>query len=180
MIELEGVSFGYGRGDTLRQVSCRMQDGEVVGLIGPNGAGKSTLLRLCAGLLKPRQGAVRVDGRSVDAYRVRAFARRVAFLPQSRPVPSISVQRLVEMGRFAHGTDGCEAVEQALSAVGLSENARRDVRTLSGGQRQMAYLAMLLAQESPNVLLDEPLTHLDIGAQLDVIRVIRQMRGQGK
>lgn len=180
MIELEGVSFGYGRGDTLRQVSCRMQDGEVVGLIGPNGAGKSTLLRLCAGLLKPRQGAVRVDGRSVDAYRARAFARRVAFLPQSRPVPSISVQRLVEMGRFAHGTDGHGAVERALLAVGLSENARRDVRTLSGGQRQMAYLAMLLAQESPNVLLDEPLTHLDIGAQLDVIRVIRQMRGQGK
>lgn len=180
MIDLQNVSFSYGREKILHQVSCRMANGEVVGLIGPNGAGKSTLLRLCARILKPLEGSVLVDERPAGDYAAKAFARQLAFLPQSRPTPAISVRSLVTLGRFAHGKGDREAVEAAMQTVGIASLAERDVRTLSGGQRQMAYLAMLLAQESPNVLLDEPFTHLDIGAQLDVARVIRQMKDAGK
>ncbi len=180
MIEWRNVSFGYGRNEVLRQISCRMENGEVVGLIGPNGAGKSTLLRLGARILRPQEGSVLVDGKPAADESPKAFARKLAFLPQSRPVPAISVQSLVMLGRFAHGKGDREAVEQAMETVGIAYLRERDVRTLSGGQRQMAYLAMLLAQESPNVLLDEPFTHLDIGSQLDVAQVIRQMKAAGK
>ncbi len=180
MIELQNISFGYGKEPVLHQISCRMNDGEVVGLIGPNGAGKSTMLRLMARMLKPHSGSVLVDGKDAVDYQAKAFARQLAFLPQSRPTPALTVKSLVNLGRFAHGKGHTEAVEKAIHTVGLDELAERDVRTLSGGQRQMAYLAMLLAQESPNVLLDEPLTHLDISAQLDVAQVIRHMRSEGK
>jgi len=180
MIEVQNVSFGYGKEKVLRGISCQMNSGEVVGLIGPNGAGKSTLLRLTARILKPQSGTIRVDGRDAAAYQTRAFARQLAFLPQSRPMPALSVRSLVMLGRFAHGQGDRQAVDKAIHTVGLDALAQRDVRTLSGGQRQMAYLAMLLAQESPNVLLDEPFTHLDIGAQLDVADVIRHMRNEGK
>lgn len=180
MIELQNVCFGYGRNEVLHQVNLRMANGEVVGLIGPNGAGKSTLLRLCARILRPQDGIVLVDGKPAAEESAKAFARKLAFLPQSRPVPAISVRSLVMLGRFAHGNGGHEAVERAMDAVGVTHLAERDVRTLSGGQRQMAYLAMLLAQESPHVLLDEPFTHLDIGAQLEVAQVIRRMKEAGK
>lgn len=178
MIDVKNVSFGYGRGKVIDQVSFCMNNAEVVGLIGPNGAGKSTLLRLCAGILKPQNGSITVDGQA--KYDAKAFARQLAFLPQSRPTPDITVRSLVQMGRFAHSKNHQQAVEDAIRAVGLQKLAECDVRTLSGGQRQMAYLAMLLAQESPNVLLDEPFTHLDISAQLDVTGVIRRMKQSGK
>ena len=180
MIEWQNVSFGYGRSQVLHQVSCRMENGTVVGLIGPNGAGKTTMLRLGARILKPQEGLVLVDGKPAGDESARGFAKKLAFLPQSRPVPAISVRSLVGLGRFAHGKGDSEAVEQAMETVGITRLAERDVRTLSGGQRQMAYLAMLLSQESPNVLLDEPFTHLDIGAQLDVAQVIRRMKDAGK
>ena len=180
MIDVNSVTFGYGRENVLHEVSCRTQNGEVVGLIGPNGAGKSTMLRLCARILKPQAGSITVDGRDASAYSAKAFARQLAFLHQSRPVPAMSVRQMVMLGRFAHGRGDQEAVERAIRTVRLEHMADRDIRTLSGGQRQMACLAMALAQGSPNVLLDEPFTHLDIGAQLDVARVIRQMREEGK
>lgn len=180
MIEWQNVSFGYGRSQVLHQVSCRMENGTVAGLIGPNGAGKTTMLRLGARILKPQEGLVLVDGKPAGDESARGFAKKLAFLPQSRPVPAISVRSLVGLGRFAHGKGDSEAVERAMETVGITRLAERDVRTLSGGQRQMAYLAMLLSQESPNVLLDEPFTHLDIGAQLDVAQVIRQMKDADK
>ena len=180
MIELQNVSFGYGQSLTVQNLSCRLENGQVTGMIGPNGAGKTTTLRLMAGILKPKAGQVWVDEKPLSSYSPKALARQLAFLPQSRPVPAISVRSLVGLGRFAHGKGDEQAVEKAIQLAGLEKLAQRDVHSLSGGQRQMAYLAMLLAQESPNVLLDEPFTHLDIGSQLDVIAFIRQMKESGK
>lgn len=180
MIEWQNVSFGYGKKALLKDISLTMNDGEAIALIGPNGAGKSTMLRLCARLLKPQSGRIEVDGRELAGWRSREFARQLAFLPQTRPVPALTVRSLVRLGRFSHGRGDREAVEQAIHAAGLEELAGRDVRTLSGGQRQRAYLAMLMAQDARNVLLDEPLTHLDIGSQLDIAELIRMMQAQGK
>ena len=180
MIDVKGISFGYGRETALHDVSFSVRNGEVTGLIGPNGAGKTTLLRLMAGLMKPREGQIVVDGRGVGEYSSKALARQLSFLPQSRPLPDISVRSLVELGRFSHEKGGSDPVEEAIRAVGIEDLANRDLRSLSGGQRQMAYLAMLLSQGAPNVLLDEPLAHLDIGAQLDVCAIIRRMKENGK
>ena len=180
MIEVKDLSFAYGGAPVLRKVSCLLPDGGVTGVIGPNGAGKSTLLRLCMRMLKPDSGSICLNGQPVSAFRAKAFAREAAFLPQNRPVPQMTVEELVRLGRFAHAAGSGQAVEEALRQTGLTALSGRDVSRLSGGQRQMAFLAMLLAQGSPHVLLDEPFTHLDIGAQLDVAQVLGQMKADGK
>ena len=164
-------------------LNCCMADGSITALIGPNGAGKSTLLRLCARLLRPVSGEILVDGwMGRDA---KSFARTLAFLPQSRPVPMITVEELVMHGRFAHmgfrpSLKDREAVECALEKTGLSDLAGRRLGSLSGGQRQKAYLAMMMAQDTQHVLLDEPLTHLDVACQLETAELLREMRNEGK
>ncbi len=161
MIAVENLSFGYGGAPLLRDVSFTLPDGCVTGIIGPNGSGKTTCLKLCARLLKPAWGRVLVDGKPADDYAPKAFARTLAFLPQSRPVRS-----LVSHGRFAY--------------LGMLGYAGRELRTLSGGQRQKAYLAMLIAQGARHLLLDEPTTYLDIGRQLELDALIRSLRDEGR
>lgn len=187
MIELQNVSFGYGRTPLIRDLSCQLRDGEITAIIGPNGAGKSTLLRLCARLLLPQSGSVSVGEKDARQYDPRAFARTLAFLPQSRPLPMIAVQELVMHGRYAHlgamrrpGVEDRTAVEKALAMTGMESLAQRELRTLSGGQRQMAYIAMLIAQEAQHILLDEPLTFLDVGVQLALTDVLRSLRSEGR
>lgn len=187
MMALRDVSFAYGGRPVLREVSLTLPDGEVTALIGPNGAGKSTALRVLAGILRPGAGAALADGTDVRAYPRRALARRLAYLPQDRPMPALSVETLASHGRFAYldasrrlRAQDRRAVEAALERVGLAELRDRDVRTLSGGQRQKAYLAMLIAQDAPNLLLDEPLNHLDIGCQLDLCALLRELAREGR
>ena len=187
MIEVERLSFAYDGTPVLQDVSLLAPDGAITALIGPNGSGKSTLLRAMARLLPVAQGVVRVDGRAQSEYGQRAFARMLSFLPQSRTVPAISVASLVAHGRFPHtgfshrlSKADTAAVERALEATGLSAYARRDLRTLSGGERQKAYLAMLIAQEAQNVLLDEPTTYLDVAHQLELCDVLRGLRDAGR
>lgn len=187
MIELQGVCFGYDREPLLKGLSCRMEDGSITAVIGPNGSGKSTALKLCARLLSPGGGEIRVDGRPSSEYEPKAFARALAFLPQSRPVPMISVRSLVSHGRFPHLgmtrklTRADEAaVDRALELTGMTGCARRDLRTLSGGQRQKAYLAMLIAQGAKHLLLDEPTTYLDVLHQMELMDILRALRAEGR
>ena len=187
MIALEHIDFGYGKAPLLHDLTCSLRDGEITALIGPNGAGKSTVLRLCARMLRPQAGEILVDGRPAHSYDSRAFARTLAFLPQTRPTPMISVRSLVMHGRFAHlpatrkPTEADhEAVRRALDRTGLRALADRTLTTLSGGQRQMAYIAMLIAQEARHILLDEPLTFLDVGVQLDLMDILRTLRDEGR
>ena len=174
MIETTDLSFGYGAKQVLDGISLRFENAQVTGLIGVNGAGKSTLIKLMARILKPDGGMIKVDGRYAEGSSAAAYARMLAYLPQNRPVPEITVRALVQTGRYAHRWRGMEEAERAMRETGMLPLADRCVDTLSGGQRQKAYLAMLLAQGSPNVLLDEPFTHLDAGAQLEVLDVIEK------
>lgn len=187
MIQLNQVSFGYDRTPLLQALSCRMADGSITAVIGPNGSGKSTLLKLCARLLRPASGELQVDGRDAAGYESKAFARQLAFLPQSRPTPMISVRSLVAHGRFPHlgmtrrlSPDDEAAVHRALALTGMADWADRDMRTLSGGQRQKAYLAMLIAQGAQNLLLDEPTTYLDVLHQLELTEILRTLRNEGR
>ena len=187
MIEMKNVSFGYGETPLFNGLTCAFEDGKLTCVVGPNGSGKSTCLKLCARLLRPGAGEIAVDGRPASAYDARAFARALAFLPQSRPLPAITVRSLVSHGRFAYlgishrlRPADEEAVESALRETGMLDCAARELRTLSGGQRQKAYLAMLIAQGAQNLLLDEPMTYLDVRHQLELLDLLHALRDAGK
>lgn len=187
MIEVKDLCAGYGQSTVLQQVSLRFEAGTVTVLAGPNGSGKSTLLKCAAGLLSPQSGTVTVAGRPLQAYDRRALAQTLAYLPQSRPVPSISVSRMVLHGRFPYlgyprryRQADRDAARSAMERCGILYRADRPVSALSGGERQKVYLAMAVAQNTPAVLLDEPTTYLDIRHQLEVLELAKSLTAAGK
>lgn len=187
MIRIDQLTFGYGRQPLFGDISCSMPDGCITALIGLNGAGKSTLLRLCARLEKPWSGEICIDGKNISSYTAKPYAHTLSYLPQARPVPSIPVRTLVMHGRFARlgpsrrpQAQDEEAVDRALEWTALSQLQHRDVSSLSGGQQQKAYLAMAIAQDAQHILLDEPLTHLDVGYRLELMEVIHGLRAANK
>lgn len=185
MLEARNLSAGYPGRAVLAGVSLAARPGRVLALLGPNGCGKSTLLRTMVGLLPPLGGEVLLDGRR--DYSPRQAAQRVAYLPQSRTAPNITVRRLVLHGRFPYlsyprryGREDYEAVDRALAAADALDLADRPLPELSGGQRQKAYLAMALAQETEAILMDEPTTFLDIRHQLEVLALVRRLAEEGR
>ncbi|MGW7465963.1 ABC transporter ATP-binding protein [Streptomyces xantholiticus] len=183
-LRTEGLRFGYGGREVLAGVDLDIDAGECVALVGLNGCGKSTLLRLCAGLLKPAAGRVRLGGDDLARLSRRSAARRVALLHQSAPaVPGMTVRQLVRQGRYAARgplgmlRDGDDAVcSRAMADVGVCEWADRPVDSLSGGERQRVRLAMALAQDTRVLLLDEPTTYLDLRHQLEVMQTVVRLR----
>ena len=185
MLEAQNLTTGYPGRTVLEGVTLAVRPGRVLALLGPNGCGKSTLLRTMAGLLPPLGGEVLLDGRR--DYSPRQAAQRVAYLPQSRTAPNITVRRLVLHGRFPYlsyprryGREDYEAVDRALAAADALDLADRPLPELSGGQRQKAYLAMALAQETEAILMDEPTTFLDIRHQLEVLALVRRLAEEGR
>ncbi|ARU01159.1 ABC transporter ATP-binding protein [Yoonia vestfoldensis] len=167
MIEIAKLSLRAGATPILHDIDLRLEKGGITALIGPNGAGKSSLLHCIAGLLRPHAGQVRIDG--LDPLRAPGVqrARSVALLQQSPMVVSrLSVRELVAFGRWPHHRGratarDAEIVAEALAAFALEDLATRQIETLSGGQRQRAFIAMTWAQDTPWLLLDEPLNALD-------------------
>lgn len=187
MIEVRGLCAGYPGRPVLSDVSLEMLPGEVLALVGPNGCGKSTLLRAVLGMLDLSGGTVTVDGVPEAELTSRQLARKIAYLPQSRPVPDITARRMVLHGRFPYlsyprryRAEDEEIAMRALGRMDAGELAGQTLPTLSGGQRQKVYLAMALAQQTPNVLLDEPTTYLDMEHQLEVLRTARELAGEGR
>jgi iron complex transport system ATP-binding protein len=183
MIELQNISFSYDR-EVLRDISLHFAPGCFCGILGPNGCGKTTLMRLLAGLTAPAQGSMTLCGRPYAAWRRRELARQLALLPQDRPVPELTVGECVALGRYPHGNgrsaDDRRAVAQAMADTGTEALRGRLVSQLSGGERQRVGLAMLLAQETPVVLLDEPTAALDAAHQFAVMDILRQARDRGR
>lgn len=187
-VEVRRLRAGYPGTVVIPDLSLTLPAGRVTAIVGANGCGKSTLLRTIGRLLPPMAGEVWVDGRSVDCGSRRAFARRVAALAQgSLPPEGVLVEDLVATGRFPHQTLFRQwserdevAVAESLQRCGIAALADRPLETLSGGQRQHAWMAMTLAQDAAVLLLDEPTTFLDIAHQLELLNLIRSLCAEGR
>ena len=178
---LRGLTLGYGAEPVIRDLDLDLPAGRTTVLIGANGCGKSTILRALGRQLRPLSGSIETDGHLLSEVGAREHARSVAFLPQSPLVPEgLTVAELVARGRHPHrrwwgGGDDDTAVAEALAMTGTAEFAHRRVDELSGGQRQRVWVALVLAQATPTLLLDEPCSFLDLAHQLDVLDLVRDL-----
>ncbi|MEG1427923.1 MAG: ABC transporter ATP-binding protein, partial [Oscillospiraceae bacterium] len=185
MIETINLSAGYRGQEELHQVNLQVSSGEIVAVVGPNGCGKSTLLKAIAGLLPQVTGTVILDG--CENIKKRELARKIAILPQGRDIPGITAARLVLHGRFPHldyprkyKAPDFAIAEKSMRQTGIYDLREKLLTELSGGERQRVYLAMILAQDTPAVLLDEPTTYLDINHQMELMELVTALKGEGK
>lgn len=182
-LRADNVTLGYGERRVIEGLRLAIQPGEITSIVGHNGCGKSTLLRALSRLLKPAAGQVLLDGRAIHRMPTKEVARAMGLLPQSPTAPEgIVVADLVGRGRHPHqGALGrwsphdYEVVSRALEATNTAELSQRPVDELSGGQRQRVWIAMVLAQETDILLLDEPTTFLDIAHQLEVLDLLTDL-----
>ncbi len=183
ILEVLELTVGYNGTTALDHVSFRLQLGERVAVVGPNGAGKSTLFKVIAGVLDPTSGEVRVAGCSPKSHIC------IAYVPQRSEVDwtfPVTVEDVVMMGRFGRlgllrrpGRQDRTMVHECLETVGLLDLAKRQISELSGGQQQRMFIARALAQESHLMLMDEPLTGLDMPSQERILELLDVLQRQG-
>ncbi|ASQ95353.1 ABC transporter ATP-binding protein [Streptomyces violaceusniger] len=177
------LTLAYEDRTVVDGLDLAIPDGEVTVIVGPNACGKSTLLRALGRLLRPRGGAVLLDGTDLARIPTKKIARAVGLLPQTPVAPeAITVADLVSRGRQPHqhwwqqwSEEDERAVTDAMERTDVTALADRPVDELSGGQRQRVWIAMALAQETDLLLLDEPTTYLDISHQVEVLDLVRQL-----
>ncbi len=187
MLELSNVSAGYGKTEILRNLSIGFEKNRLTSIIGPNGCGKSTLLKAALGMIPHMQGEISIDNVNLSTLKRKAIAKQIAYLPQGRGTPDMTVEQMVLHGRFPHlsyprqyTSRDRDIAASAMDKAGIREFALKPVYALSGGMRQSVYIAMALAQETEYILLDEPTTYLDISHQLDVMRLLRNLADDGR
>ncbi|KKX99194.1 ABC transporter ATP-binding protein [Microbacterium oxydans] len=187
-LEARGLVVAYDGKVVVDGVDLALPEGSFTVILGPNASGKSTVLRALARVLKPESGDVLFDGRALGEYGSKELARRMGLLPQDAIAPEgMRVADLVSRGRYPHhsalqrwtSTDDT-ATREALAATNTTDLAERYVDQLSGGQRQRVWVALLLAQQTPVMLLDEPTTFLDIAHQYELLDLLRDLNTQGK
>ncbi|MDM9627918.1 ATP-binding cassette domain-containing protein [Rhizobium sp. S152] len=182
-LSMSQIQYGVISRTILSGVDLTLEKGKVHGLIGPNGSGKSTLLKVIARQIHPSSGSLTVAGEDARKWGARAFARQVAYMPQFTPATDgMTVRELVALGRFPwHGTLGrfgkadSDMVEEAIDRTDLRPFADRLVANMSGGERQRAWIAMMLAQNAQCLLLDEPTSALDLAHQASVLSLLREL-----
>ena len=187
MLELKNVSSGYAKQTVLDGVTSSFGKGRLTGVIGVNGSGKSTLLKAALGILPISQGEIKIDGENLSSMSRNGIAKKIAYLPQGRNTPDMTVEQMVLHGRFPYlsyprrySSRDKEVARDAMETVGIAELAHKPLYALSGGMRQNAYIAMALAQDTDYILLDEPTTYLDISHQLDLMRLLRTLADKGR
>ncbi len=186
-LEINGLSLSLGGADILKNVSFDIPQGAFLSVVGPNGAGKTTLLRCVMGVIGSWTGDVLVGGRPLGTYRRRHLARLVSYVPQSDEMAfPYTGRELVMMGRYPHlspftrtNRADIEVVERTLETTGTSSLADRDMRTLSGGERQKILIAGALAQEAGTMLLDEPTTFLDPRHTDEILSILTDLNRSG-
>lgn len=183
VVSLKGVTFAVDGRVLLQPLTLDIPTGSSVALIGHNGSGKSTLLKLIGRQQPLSAGEIHFEGKPLNGWGAREFARRLAYLPQRTPAaPGMLVKELVALGRYPwhgalgrFGTSDQAKVDEAIALTGIGAFAERMVDSLSGGERQRVWLAMLVAQDATCLLLDEPISALDIGHQLEVLSLTQEL-----
>jgi iron complex transport system ATP-binding protein len=184
LLQAADVGFAYDPArPVIAGVTLEVPAGAAVGVLGPNGSGKTTLLRVLAGTRRPTSGQVLLEGRPLGGYTRRALARRIAMVPQETQLAfDYTVLEMVLMGRHPHlgmfeveGPADLVVARDALAAVGAAGLEDRDFATLSGGEKQRVVIAAALAQATEALLLDEPTSSLDLGAQLEIAYLLADL-----
>ncbi|KUI99570.1 ABC transporter ATP-binding protein [Vibrio sp. MEBiC08052] len=182
----ENITLAYQDQPIAQGLSLHIPDKQFTVILGPNGCGKSTLLRGLSKLLSPSEGQICFDGKNLEHYSRKALAKILGLLPQSAIAPGgITVHDLVARGRFPHQSflrrwtsEDEQAVNDAIKATQIEALLQQTVESLSGGQRQRVWVAMVLAQQTPYLLLDEPTTYLDIAHQIELLELFRKLNRQ--
>jgi iron complex transport system ATP-binding protein len=182
-LTFDHLSAGYQKNIVVDDVSLHIAPGKMTILVGANGCGKSTLLNTLARMLNPLAGQVMLNGQPIHQQPTKQVARQLGILPQSPLVPEgLTVMELVARGRFPWqgilhqwSDDDERAVARALALTGTEALACQPLESLSGGQRQRCWIAMVLAQETPIILLDEPTTFLDLRYQVELLELLREL-----
>lgn len=187
-LSCENLQFSFDKRPMFNDINLSFVKGEFVGLIGANGAGKSTLLQLLLGLLKAQSGRVLLQSKNIHKIKRREIAKQLAFVPQSIELPyAFTVQQLVAMGRNPYlgafeleSSNDKKLIDEAMQLTDITHLQQRTVNTLSGGEKQRVIIARALAQQSPTILLDEPIASLDICHQLETLQLIQSLTQSGK
>lgn len=182
-LETRQLTLSYGDRNIIEALDLNIPRGKITVFIGSNGSGKSTLLRSLARLLKPKEGAILLEGESIAKRSTKEVAKRLAILPQGPTAPEgLTVLQLVKQGRYPYqnwlqqwSEEDEKMVTRALEATQLTALANRPVDSLSGGQRQRAWIAMTLAQGTETILLDEPTTYLDMSHQIEILDLLFEL-----
>lgn len=188
MIRFDSLRFDYAGGSALLK-GCELvlKAGEIAALAGPNGSGKSTLLKLAAGLLDPASGRVVLDGRPIGEWNRLDRAKRLAYVPQNPRLPEDwPVREIVAMGDFPHRESPPatrplhDRLEEVRAVLHLEPIWGRKAGTLSGGEAQRVAIARALVQDAPNIVLDEPASHLDLAHQMALYRTLSRLTGDSR
>lgn len=186
MIEIKNLKTGYNGKTVLEINSLYFNEGEITAIVGLNGSGKSTLLKSIVGITA-HQGSIVIDGKNTTELSHKKRASYISYLPQTSPAANMDIYTLVCHGRFPYlgyskvlGNQDLELVEKALRLTDLWELREKNLSEVSGGERQRAYLAMVIAQNTKYVLLDEPATYMDIKHQLEIMEILGHLAAQGR
>lgn len=184
ILEIRDLFCGYGKSEVLKGIDLSVKRGEILGIVGPNGAGKTTLFRAIAKIVGAKRGSILIDGKDVRSLSQREIAKYLAFVSQNIEGDlTISVFDYVLLGRIPHrkpyqffeDKEDILSAEQALKATRLTHLKERPLYHLSGGERQLAQISKALAQAPKILLLDEPLSHLDIAHAVRILNLLKRL-----
>ncbi|MFZ7821656.1 ABC transporter ATP-binding protein [Priestia sp. 40] len=181
MVEVTNVSKTYGEKTVLEKTSVVIPKGKITSFIGPNGAGKSTLLSIMSRLIKADSGSISIEGKNIENIDSSDLAKKMSILKQSNQLNiRLSVRELVNFGRFPYSKGRLtksdeQAVDQALSYMKLESIQHKYLDELSGGQCQRAFIAMVIAQDTEYIFLDEPLNNLDMKHSVEIMKLLKRL-----
>lgn len=183
MIKIDNITLSYDKKIVLEDLSLNLKEKSFIGIIGKNGTGKSTLLKSIVGLLKPVKGNIFVDNEDIYKISKNVLAKKISFMPQTMQFDfSFNVKEFVMFGRFPYinmfklaSKDDFKTVEEVMKFTETAEFADRNINELSGGEKQKVLLAQTLVQQTDIVALDEPTSHLDIGSQATIFKLLKML-----
>lgn len=183
MINIQDFTIGYNNKVIVKNFNLKVDKGDMLTIIGPNGSGKSTVLKAIGRLLKPMEGIIHLDGKLLWDMSNKDIAKEMACLSQHNSAPKdMTIRRIVGFGRNPHkawfeslNKEDEEIIDWALENTNLKHMENKKITSVSGGERQRAWLAMALAQKPKVLLLDEPTTYLDINNQIEILELVRQL-----